>query len=197
MTPMNGSVSGDGLLVLIVGASGTGKDSLLREIERVQQPDSPIRIMRRHITRAPEPSEHHIPLSVERFTALRHAGAFSLHWQAHGLSYGVGRELEVGLAEGRCCLASVSRTVVADARRRFPRTLVVEVVVSEAVREQRLLRRGREGQVDVQRRLARRINGSTFYAPDLLLDNSGPIGIAAITLLTVLSERVAWRGAKP
>lgn len=197
MTPMNGSVSGDGLLVLIVGASGTGKDTLLREIERVQQPDSPIRIMRRHITRPPEPSERHIPLSDESFTARQKAGAFCLHWQAHGLSYGIGRELEVELSEGRCCLASVSRTVVADARHRFPRTLVVEVVVSEAVREQRLLRRGREGQEDVQRRLARRMDGSTFNTPDVLIDNSGPIGIAANTLLTLLAERVVRHGEKP
>ena len=48
-------------------------------------------------------------------------GAFVLSWCAHGLAYGVPREISKALEEGRCVIANVSRGVIAEARENFPR----------------------------------------------------------------------------
>lgn len=184
MTPQPSLDDLNGLLVLVVGASGTGKDTLLREFERSR--GSSISVIRRFITRPLEPSEPHIPVTAEEFEAMERTGDFSLSWRAHGMCYGIGRNVEQCLASGETCIVSVSRTVISDARRKFCRTLVVEVTVPDAVRERRLLTRGREDRADIQQRLQRRIDASTDGRADIVLDNSGPIDVAVETLLKVL-----------
>ncbi|MEQ1648324.1 MAG: phosphonate metabolism protein/1,5-bisphosphokinase (PRPP-forming) PhnN [Hyphomicrobiaceae bacterium] len=184
MTPQPSLDELSGLLVLVVGASGTGKDTLLREIERSR--GSSISVIRRFITRPVEPSEPHIPVTAEEFEAMERTGDFSLSWRAHGMCYGIGCEVNMRLALGDTCIASVSRTAIADARRNFPKTLVVEVTVPDSVREKRLLARGREELADIQQRLQRKIEASTDARADIVLDNSGPIEVAVETLLKVL-----------
>ena len=80
----------NGCLVVMVGASGAGKDSLLRWLAQHLHGAVPVRIAQRWITRAAHASEDHLALDAARFEAMRAAGDFALHWTAHGTGYGIG-----------------------------------------------------------------------------------------------------------
>lgn len=174
-----------GFLVLVVGASGVGKDSILRAAERLLADRSDIVFMRRYITRSPEPTEKHIPISTGEFASLEAARSFSLSWRANGLAYGIGKELEEYLIDGKCCVCSVSRTVVADGRR-LARTCVIEVTSSLEQRGRRLLERGRESRQAIALRLDRGAALAGTMVPDLVIDNSGELCTAVDAFVQAL-----------
>ena len=61
----------------------------------------------RLITRAADAGgEDHIAISAEEFAQLRNAGDLLLHWQAHGLDYGLSGKLAVALKSGLCVVAN-------------------------------------------------------------------------------------------
>ena len=75
-----------GRLVLVVGPSGAGKDSLLREAARILAADRHIVFPRRVITRpSHDATEAHDSLSVADFLEAQAEGRFALSWEAHGL----------------------------------------------------------------------------------------------------------------
>src|SRR5258708_1339198 len=126
------------MLVLVVGPSGAGKDTLLEAARRALADDPRFRFVRRVITRpADAGGEAHEAVTEEEFARR----AFALQWQAHGLHYGIPAETIVGGPV--VVVANVSRTVVADAARRFP-TRVIEVTAPVEVLAARLAARARE-----------------------------------------------------
>ena len=136
------------MLVLVVGPSGVGKDSLLNAARNVFQDDSRIHFARRVITRPPDPlGENHESVTGAAFAAR----AFALSWPAHGLSYGIPAE---ALAAAPVVIANVSRGVIAQAAERHP-VRVIAVTAPAAVLATRLAARGREDAADVARRLGR------------------------------------------
>ena len=80
-------MSARGRLIYVMGASGVGKDSLLRELAR-RRPDA--LVAHRYITRTSGGAENCIELSREAFQWRREQGLFCLWWSAHGLDYGAG-----------------------------------------------------------------------------------------------------------
>ena len=76
----------DAMLVLVVGPSGAGKDTLLEAARQALADDPRFRFVRRVITRpADAGGEAHEAVTAEEFAARE----FALQWQAHGLSYGI------------------------------------------------------------------------------------------------------------
>ena len=145
-----------GTLFLVVGPSGAGKDSVIDAARRAIAGRTDIVFARRTITRPAEAGgEAHRPVSAETFERLRVEGGFSLSWQAHGLHYGIPREVEDDLATGRSVVANVSRTVLDEARRRFPPVRVLHVTAPLPVLATRLAARGREDADDIAERLQR------------------------------------------
>jgi phosphonate metabolism protein PhnN/1,5-bisphosphokinase (PRPP-forming) len=142
-----------GLLVLVVGPSGSGKDTLMAGAAQALAADPRFHFVRRVVTR-PATEEDHDVVDAEGFAARRAAGGFALHWEAHGLAYGLPAGILEHLSLGRAVVANVSRSVVAEAAARFP-TLVIEITVSDWIRAIRLRKRGREAPADVTARLAR------------------------------------------
>ncbi len=136
------------MLVLVVGPSGAGKDTLLNAARQVFRDDSRVHFARRAITRPADPhGENHEPVTEAEFAA----GKFALAWSAHGLRYGIpASALEVAPVT----VANVSRGVIAEAVGRFA-VRVIEVTAQTDVLAARLAARGREGIEDVARRLAR------------------------------------------
>ena len=99
------------MLVLVVGPSGAGKDTLLDAARRKLAGDTRFRFVRRVITRpANAGGEDHDPVTEAEF-ATRH---FALQWQAHGLRYGIPADIADDLASGRVVIANVSRAVIAE-----------------------------------------------------------------------------------
>lgn len=176
-----------GALVLVVGPSGSGKDSLMRLACQKLADDPFYLFVTRYITRefaAEEDAEKHEPLSRELFAMLRDYRFFSLSWEVHGLFYGIPRAVENHLSEGRCVIANVSRTVIADARARFENVHVVNVTASPEVLAARLAARGRESTVEITHRLKRRIDFDGDGVTTIW--NEGALGVAAENFLAVL-----------
>jgi phosphonate metabolism protein PhnN/1,5-bisphosphokinase (PRPP-forming) len=136
------------MLVLVVGPSGAGKDSLLNAARDAFRGDPRIHFARRVITRPPDPyGENHESVTDAEF-AMRD---FALSWSAHGLRYGIPTE---ALTVSPVVVANVSRGVIAEAARRSP-VRVIEVIAPPRILAARLAARGREAAGDIARRLSR------------------------------------------
>ena len=145
-----------GTLFLVVGPSGAGKDTLIDGARAALAGDARVVFARRAITRpADAGGEAHETVTEAEFAARRDAGGFMLHWQAHGLSYGIPSSYADDLAAGRNVVANVSRAVIADAIRRFPPATVLEITASPEILAARLASRGRETRDEIAARLAR------------------------------------------
>jgi ribose 1,5-bisphosphokinase len=139
------------MLVLVVGPSGAGKDTVLGMARLALAGDPRFRFVRRVITRpADAGGEDHEAVTEDAFVQR----VFALHWQAHGLRYGIPLDVVDDVARGIVVVANVSRGVIAEAARRFP-VRVIEVTAPPEVLIRRLTERGRETADDVAKRLAR------------------------------------------
>ncbi len=145
-----------GVLFLVVGASGVGKDSLIDGAHRLLEDDVSYCFPRRWITRpADAGGERHRAVSAAEFDRFETEGAFMLSWRAHGHRYGIPIAAEQALAKGRAVVVNVSRQVIEEARRRFSPVRVILVTAPRAVVAERLAARGRERTGDIERRLDR------------------------------------------
>jgi len=141
------------MLVLVVGPSGAGKDTLLDAARQALAGDPRFRFVRRVITRPAEAGgEAHEAVTDAAFATRD----FALAWHAHGLHYGIPTDIAADLTAGRVVVANVSRGVIAEAATRFP-VRVIEVTAPPAVLASRLAARGRESAADVVARLARNV----------------------------------------
>jgi phosphonate metabolism protein PhnN/1,5-bisphosphokinase (PRPP-forming) len=160
-----------GMLVLVVGPSGAGKDSLLRCAARSLAYEPRIGFPRRVVTRpCRDDAEAHDAMTPEEFADATDKGRFVLHWQAHGLRYGISVSVIDDLERGRTLAVNVSRRVLAEACRRFSPVTILNVTAPPHLLRRRLGARGREAPDDVETRIARE-------APDF------PEGVAVITIV--------------
>ncbi|WP_029004331.1 phosphonate metabolism protein/1,5-bisphosphokinase (PRPP-forming) PhnN [Azorhizobium doebereinerae] len=169
---------GPGALVLVVGPSGAGKDTLMAAAAHLL--NGGVHVARRLVTRTDTTGEDHVPVSEAAYGAALAAGLYPLAWRAHGLGYALGPEVAAALAAGQVVLANGSRATLPEARQRFARLFVVHVTAPPEVLAERLAARGRESAAEVRARLAR--------APDAALDadleimNVGPVAEGAARL---------------
>ena len=151
-------LTGYGLLVLVVGPSGVGKDTLLDAARDRLAQDKQFCFPRRCITRpAGTVGEIHIPVRPEDFGQMARQGAFLLSWKAHDLGYGIPRHVLEEVEAGKTVIVNVSRSVIDDACELVGRknVRVVNIRASAAALRKRLEARGREDALDIERRLAR------------------------------------------
>jgi ribose 1,5-bisphosphokinase len=176
-----------GTLVLVVGPSGAGKDSIIAGAASQLRGEPRFVFARRVITRPVEAGgEAHVALSTAGFAAEQARGAFLLHWQAHGLDYGIPAALAADRASGRIIVANVSRAMIKPARARLAPIQVVQVLASPAVLAARLLSRGRESAADIDRRLAR-VAAALEPAPDMKkVMNDGALDDAVAQFVALL-----------
>lgn len=157
-----------GRLFFVVGPSGVGKDTLLAGAVAA---DPRLHWARRVITR-PETAggEPFEGVSAAEFAARLAAGEFALHWQAHGLSYGIAKAELAPLGAGRDVLVNGSRAALGLALARFPGLAVLRITAPPEVLAARLAARGRETAADIEARLQR----AAYALPEGLI----PIDIA-------------------
>lgn len=180
---------GPGTLLLVVGPSGAGKDTLI-DIARARfAGDARVLFARRLVTRPSGTGEAHGTLSEAEFDALLAEGRFPLSWRAHGLSYALGPEVAEVIAQGGVVVANGSRATLPEARRRFARVRVVHVTAPVPVRAARLAMRGRESADDIAERLARA--PELDVAPDLTIDNVGTPTEGGTRLVDFIAEELA------
>ncbi len=171
-------------LVVVVGASGVGKDSLLRAWRATLDP-AEAHFVRRVITRAPDPNEDHEAVTETVFDRLRDGGGLATWWPAHGLRYGVRLEELRALGRGAWAIVNGSRAHLPALRGQAPALRLIEVVASVEVRGARLISRAREDASALHSRLQRRIDAP--LEADLTVVNDGALedGVEAL--------RKGWR----
>jgi ribose 1,5-bisphosphokinase len=177
----------EGRLYYVMGPSGVGKDSVLGWV-RAHGVSHDVLCAHRYITRpAGAGGENHVALSDAEFASRAHRGLFSLTWQAHGLHYGIGREVEHWLERGARVLVNGSRDAYPQACERFPALQPVLITASRETMARRLASRGRETSQDIAARLAR---SDAYQVPagTLVIFNDGDLGEAGNALLNAITK---------
>ncbi|RYE87559.1 MAG: phosphonate metabolism protein/1,5-bisphosphokinase (PRPP-forming) PhnN [Hyphomicrobiales bacterium] len=176
-----------GALVLVVGPSGAGKDTLIGAAKAALADDANFVFARRVITRdAVAELEDHDTIDVAGFEAAKARGAFALDWEAHGLCYGVPASIDDDIAEGRTVVMNGSRRMIGDAQARYPRGLVVLITADTAVRARRLAGRGRETEAEIAARLAHEGAPVPDGIETVRIDNSRDLDTAVAALIRAL-----------
>jgi ribose 1,5-bisphosphokinase len=168
----------------VIGPSGAGKDSVIAWARAASDPGR-IAFAHRYITRPVlADAENHIALSAAEFAARRRAGWFALDWQSHGLSYGIGREIDSWRADGIAVVVNGSRIHLAEAAARYPEIRPVLITAPEEIRRVRLRKRNRE----VGQALAERLEeGAEVAHPRLVrIENGGPLAQAGEAFAALL-----------
>jgi ribose 1,5-bisphosphokinase len=178
-------MAGEGRFFAVVGASGAGKDSLIGFARRMLAGE-PFAFPRRFITRLPDTAEDHASVSPEEFLRMREDGRFVLDWEAHGLRYGIPRDVEDDMARGRHVIVNLSRGVLDEMRRLYPRSAVFEITASRETLATRLAGRGRETAPDLALRLQRAIP----IVADVTIRNDGSLEEAGEAFVRALREGV-------
>lgn len=180
-----------GTLILVVGPSGAGKDTLIDAARSHFESDKTIVFPRRCITRDDQSGEQHAALSKTDFARREKEGGFFLCWRAHGLEYGIAAEVREQLSAGNTVVLNISRRVIREAREKWPRTHVIQVTARPDVLRERLLGRGRETTEIIGQRLERagelRLAEAEWLSE---LDNSADLA-GAVAKFTALISRLA------
>lgn len=177
---MNEMMSASERLIVVVGASGAGKDSVLRAWLDTLPAHARPALARRTITRAAfDATEAHEPIDEAGFQAARATGAFAFAWHAHGLRYGVRWQQLDPLWRGRWVVMNGSRAHLGELRAGAPRARVIEIVASRANRRERLAAREREDARTAQGRLARELPAA---GTELVVANDGELAAAVAEL---------------
>ena len=118
-------------LIYVVGASGSGKDSLMSYARSRLANESQVVFAHRYITRSADAGgENHVALTQEEFDSRRRAGLMAMHWESHGHAYGLGIEVNQWLAKGITVVVNGSREYLETAAQRYPELVPVWIEVS-------------------------------------------------------------------
>lgn len=135
-------------IILIVGNSGSGKDTLLKALK---SEFSELNFVRRYITRKPDKNENNYFLETSAFTVLQTNGFFISSWYAHGNSYGISKSsIKTGSN-----IISISRSKIEDFESNYNNVITINITVKKDVLRKRLENRARESKEEIENRLNR------------------------------------------
>lgn len=181
---------GPGRLVLVVGPSGAGKDTLLAGARTLSQCYPTISFARRVVTRPSSNSEDHDSLTEAAFCDALARGAFTIWWQAHGCYYAIPRRIDDEICDGCTVVCNVSRAIVDKLRTTYANTTVVLITAPLETLAKRLSVRARASDETVERRLARNDLFVRFEA-DHVIENSGSVDTGVAKLLEIIARHGA------
>lgn len=174
-------------LIYVVGASGSGKDSLMAHARTCLANETHVVFAHRYITRAADAGgENHVALTAEEFESRRKAGLFAMHWESHGYAYGIGIEVNQWLAKGMTVVVNGSREYLNVAAQRYPELLPVWIEVSLDVLRKRLEARGRENAQEIEARLARHPAIQSSTRTGEVIRNDGELRVAGDALAELI-----------
>ena len=176
---------GPGRLVLVVGPSGAGKDTLIGLARAACAGDGTIFFPRRVVTREPSSFEDNEQVSLEAFLQAQARGEFAVHWEAHNHCYALRRAMDDQLRAGHAVVANVSRTIVEAMRRTYLDVVVVSITAPPEILGQRLAGRARGSDGQVADRLNRAIDDAVAV-PDVTIMNVGNAEDYACELLRAI-----------
>ena len=183
--PGQAAAIGPGRLILVVGPSGAGKDTLLGLAKATCADDSKIVFPLRVITREASASEENQQVSAGRFREAMARGEYAMHWEAHGHCYALSRAIDEEIRAGRTIVANVSRTVIGAMRRAYADVVVISITAPPNVLAERLAMRQRSSDGKLEARLGRTVEDAAA-APDITIVNTGSAEYHARQLVRVI-----------
>jgi len=183
----------NGVFVAVVGPSGSGKDTILSYARERLQHRPEFHFVRRIVTRAAAgDTEEHDTLNEQAFDAALQSGAFSLHWDAHGLRYALPKSVDHHVENGSVVIANVSRSTLGELGSIYANVRIVHLNVERQVLARRLAQRGREDAAAIEERLRRSAQAIAHRDGAIMLDNSGPVEIAGNRFIAILEKAAAF-----
>jgi ribose 1,5-bisphosphokinase len=179
---------GTGRLVLVVGPSGAGKDTLIAGARAACADDASVVFPRRVVTRPSTAAEDHDTMAADQFTRAVADGAFALWWEAHGHRYGIPAIVDDDIQAGRTVICNTSRTIVSLARRRYAFVTVVLVTAPQKLLEQRLACRERPSDGSLNDRINRSAEVGTDVEADVVIRNVGKPEIGVRRMLNAIRD---------
>lgn len=162
-----------GTLFLVVGNSGSGKDSIIKAVLKNYPSDlKSIRLTQRYITRPASENEDNISISTEEFREMSKQGKFALKWHIYGLDYGVPIEIDSWLKKGHPVLVNVSRTILKKTCEIYRNLKIIFIEVPFEITLKRLKARARESGKRLEERIERAKKNQKFSDADFIVDNS-------------------------
>lgn len=177
---------GPGVVVLVVGPSGAGKDALLQGVAQQLSGDPTFHFPRRFINRPQHAAERNDVLTIDDTKAVEQSDAYALSWQAHGLVYAISSDIDGLVKGGACVVFNASRTIIPAARSRYAHVKSVYIEASRNVRANRLQLRGRETTEEIEARLKREVHMFPASAADEVICNDGTLDAGVAKLLRIL-----------
>ena len=178
---------GPGRLVLVVGPSGAGKDSVMAGAKARCADEPTIVFPRRIVTRPATADEDHISVSCSGFDDALRCDAFALWWRAHGLKYALPISIDTDIRCGRTVVCNASRSIVDDARMRYGRVVCALITARADLLAARLAGRSRNSDGLLAGRMERNAIYADFSA-DIVIDNSGALEQAVNALTSALRD---------
>ena len=177
-----------GTLFYLLGASGSGKDSIIQAIAQHPELAGLISVAKRRITRPCRAGDDsHIALGEAQFQQQLDAGQFVFAWQAHGHHYGIPKHCLAPLQQGKHVLINGSRAYLTQARQLRPDLQAVLIHASPATLQQRLHARQRESTVEIHQRLRRATQFEQSLPPDTpVINNNHELGTAVDQLAELI-----------
>ncbi len=176
---------GPGRLILVVGPSGAGKDTIIDGAKVACAGNPGIVFPRRIVTRKASSAEDHDTLDDATFYRVVQNGGLAFWWQAHGLKYGLPAQIDDDIRAGRTVICNVSRGIVAELRARYTHVDVVLVTAPVAILAARLAVRARGSDGSLEQRLKRSDAFAVFRA-NHTITNDGSQTDAVRHLLSII-----------
>lgn len=178
-------------LFYVIGASGSGKDSLIQYVRLSMQQDVRVVFAHRYITRpANAGGENHIALTEQEFYTRQALGCFALHWYSHNTWYGIGIEINQWLAKGINVVVNGSRAHLERATEKYSELCPVLISAHTDIIRRRLELRGRENMQQINQRLEQAIQLDKMVSqPGLIrIENNTSLDAAGQELIKTISD---------
>lgn len=185
-------------LFYVIGASGSGKDSLI-DYARTHVPENTqVVFTHRYITRpADAGGENHIALEKKEFFARQDMGCFAMAWYSHEIHYGIGVEINQWLGKGLNVVVNGSRGYLKYAAQQYPELKPVLITVQPEILRKRLELRGREDSIQIERRLeqARKLEKLVSHSRLIKIENNGLLEAAGERLIGAIQDQMQTKCA--
>lgn len=178
-----------GTVFVIVGPSGSGKDTLLNWLRAELQDRSEILFVRRIVTRPSDKGhEDHDTMELAKFLSAKEAGEFATVWQAHDLHYAIPASAKDHVDQGGLAILNGARRALDQLEAAFTRLQIIHLDVDPSILAGRLANRGRNSDTNLSARLAQQTLDFQAKTPIIHVANNGPVEEAGRHIVELIEQ---------